>query len=355
MPSLRLPALCLILVLAGQSTVGMAAAKLQDWSDPQGNKFRASPAAVLGPFALFRTDKNSGRRLLLSQLSPADCVRFDAGLTDKPRADRWVDATGTITREMLGNVLTLLNDRLELAEFQNVPEPEFVILFFGTYSSEQSWQIARDLKPEYERMRARFPGLMEAMFFGVRHTETEHNRMAHDLTMPWMIEEYRAVNRLRSIARFATRDLPSLMIVTRDGVPVAFSDCKSKSDMERACLELETLMTLMRPDNRRTWNDRLHYHKAVRQAAFRSGRADPLLVGHQADLAGLRQAGIKTLSADLKIAADGTVSDVSVHPVTGLDDTMKSAFADALQKAAFVPAVENGQFVASSYTVTLEP
>jgi hypothetical protein len=61
-----------------------AIGKTEEWKDTQGSRFRGEPAEVLGPLALFRTSRNTGRRLPFHVLSPEDCVRFSEQLRNHP-------------------------------------------------------------------------------------------------------------------------------------------------------------------------------------------------------------------------------------------------------------------------------
>jgi hypothetical protein len=147
---------------------------------------------------------------------------------------------------------------------------------------------------------------------------------------------------------------PSLLIVTRTGVPIASSRGKTKAETERALLELEAMLSLMRPGDKRAWPERLYYYRAVRLASFKTGRADPMLVGHLLDLDSLRVSGIKTVEASIAVAADGKVTSAAVHPTDGITVEFGNVLSESLRQSAMVPAVENGQFVDGTCQLRIE-
>lgn len=331
------------------------AAEMEDWVDTQGDAFRAEAIDVLGPFALFLTAKGAGKRLALSLLRPEDCVRFHDRVSQRPaRADRWVDATGEASGEVLTNVEVLDGERFFNPDFSTVPEPEYLLLFFGQYSKQRSFEAMRELIPEYQRVRERHGPLVEGVFLSVRHRASEHGNMVRDLHVPFLIEIFDRRHHMEALRQYAPPEGPMLMLMTRTGVPLAQSDCKSKADIERVCLELDAIVALSRPSNRRTWADRLYFYRNVRQAKFRTGRADPMLIGHVLDFDALRKAGISVVEASLQVAADGTVTAVDVLPTGGVTKETAPLLAAPLEKSAFVPAVQDGEFVDGVYSLRFE-
>lgn len=352
----RLPLFCVIVALLSHPFAGFAAAKPEDWVTKQGEKFRATPVQLLGPFALFLTEKMAGKRVVLGQLSEADCVRFNAAIANEsPRAVRWTDAQGVATKSLLGNVQKLVNDAYSIAEFNRVPEPEFLVLLFASYNSKRAWECVEEFLPEYKRVGERFPGTFEVLFFGVRHGEAEHLLMMQRLKMPWLTPDRNELGDLRRLQLYGPSEGQRLLLITREGVPVASSECKTKGEVDALVGELEAMLFLMRPTAKRAWPDLIYYFRAVRQAAFQSGQAEPMLIGHLLDASSLQKAGISVVAARLQVSADGIVTSADVQPTGGVTSEVAAMLAQTLMKSAMVPAVDNGKFVEGSVEFRFEP
>src|SRR5260221_4511499 len=113
------------------SSALLTSAKVESWTDTQGNTFKGEPSEVLGPIALFRTKSAGGRRLPWRALSPADCVRFHEAVAKKPaRADDWTKATGNLTFDLLNRVKQRVNNELVKAPLSGRPEPLVLVAFY---------------------------------------------------------------------------------------------------------------------------------------------------------------------------------------------------------------------------------
>ena len=355
MANYRLPLPCVILAFLGLSLPGFGAAGLEDWVTKQGDAFRATPMQVFGPFALFLTEKKGGRRVALSQLTEADCVRFQAAIgDDNARAARWTDARGSATKMLLGNVRIMVNDAYVVPELNRVPEPELLVLLFASFNAERAWETVREFLPEYQRLRARYPGALEVVYFGVRHNEAQHLQMMRDLQMPWLTPDPRELADVRRLQAYGPPQGQRLMLLTRDGVPLAQSDCKSKTEVATLIGELELMLSFLRPTAKRAWPDRVYYFKAVRLAAFKTGRADPMVVGHLLDTGALHTAGITAVEAKLHVSAGGEVTNAEVETTGGVNAETAAMLTQTLLKSAVVPAVENGGFVDGTVEFRLE-
>ena len=91
--------------LAGALASLAGAADLPSWRNAAGVRFQASPVEALGPYALFGPEAATNRVLKFRALSADDCVRFHRAVAPRPpRAARWAEAQGMLTRELLGHV-----------------------------------------------------------------------------------------------------------------------------------------------------------------------------------------------------------------------------------------------------------
>jgi hypothetical protein len=351
------PVLCLFLCTSAVMAPHATAA-LEEWRDAQGNEFKAEPAESLGPLALFRAKGGRGRMLAWRQLSPADCLRFYRQISSQPaRAEDGAKGVGVVSREIAGKVLRVQDKQLVPAEFAGRPEPEFYVLFFANNSVGKSWDMLGHSAEYYWKLQQAHPGMVDGVFFGLRHSALDHKNMALTLNLPWLVSDYHEQRSMDTISRLGPvgdDQAYGLVIVNRDGVPVFAANAPVDADLAKVFGDLTGLLDLMRPGNPRSWADRAHYLRAVQPELHAKDRADPVLVGNPLMAEGLRQRGISRVEATIAVAADGKVTAVTIDPA-GVPPNMIAPLADALNKACvFVPAVDQGQCVAGKYHYLLE-
>jgi hypothetical protein len=340
---------CCLIVLAS-CTFAVAA---EEWTDVQGNKFRGEPVEVLGPLALFRTSKAGGIKPAWRFLTQESCVRFYEKVKDKPaRATDWMQAQSSISHALIDKVKRVQDDKLVDADLKGRPEPEFFILFFADNGEGKSWDMLGHSIEPFNKLQAAFPGQVEGLFFGIHHSATDHNSMATRMKVPWLVAEYREQFRhLPDILEFApTEDGDfAVMVISRDGVPIYAAQSPKDDDLNKIFTDLTGLLDLLRPENPRSWPDRLYYQWAVQPVIFAHGHSDPVLVGNPLVAEGLRQRKIYSVDATIAVNAGGHVTDVTVKPGGDVPPNMVGPLGDALKRAVFVPAVDSGKYVDGTY------
>ncbi len=328
-----------------------ASAKSETWKDSEGNRFRGEPAEVMGPFALFSTGSTSGRRIAFRLLTPEDCVRFYEEVRSKPaRMSDWADARSPISRELFGRVLRVANGRLADAGLRGRPEPECFILFFAAHGEGKSWEMMGHAVPSYAKMQQEYPGMVEAVLYGLRHSRADHIDMAVRMNLPWLVTDFSEQGRMNRISRFAPGDGYGMVVVSRDGVPLCSSGGDSDAAVRKVMDDLAGLLKVMDPVNPAAWKDRACFFRAVRPAAYAKGQCDPMLIGDPLRADALKQRGVSHFEATIQVAADGRVSDVTVKPGGDLPAEFQAPIAEALRQAVFVPAVKDGRWMAGSCT-----
>ena len=346
-----------ILAVAGCGLGLTAAAKMEEWKDSQGSAFRAEPAGSLGPFAIFRSSPTTGRRLAWRFLTPPDCVRFYEQTKARPgRTDDWAKAAGLITREMIGNVRRVEGEKLVDVDVKGRPEPEIVIVFFVSNGIGPSWGMLGHSAPAVEKLRQNFPGQVEGLLFGMRHSVLEHAAMAVQMKVTWLVTDMHEQRHLDTIAQFVPSEGEfSLMALTREGVPLFVADSPTEPQMDKFFADLTALLELVKPENPRSWPDRAAYLKAIQPVLYAHGRSEPVLVGNPLVPEALRQRKIHRVDARIEVAADGQVKAVTIGEEGGVPAGLIGPLSDALKKAClFVPAVENGSFVAATFAYHME-
>ncbi|HEX2855543.1 MAG TPA: hypothetical protein VHO24_20070 [Opitutaceae bacterium] len=351
-PRSRFPvaAALLLLVWGGPAALTPLAAKSSEWKDLQGTQFKAEPAQVFGPFALFKTGNNTGRRVLLRGLSPEDCVRFYRETASRPpRARSWAQAKGVATREVIGRALRVQGDKLVPADLTAIPEPEILILLFGSNNDGGSWRAVGDLSAIYRRFQRVAPGRVEILFVGVRHDQLQHKRIACDTKMPWLVADFQMQPSLGDLVRHAPGEGSALVALSREGVPLVSGSTGTTEEVAKLADKLRELFGALEIDNQRGWPDRYRYEHFVRPLAHAEGGTGPLLIGNPLRADGLREYEVARIEAKLAVAADGSVTEVTLQPGSILPAAMAEPVTAALRKAPFAPAIENGRAVAGTF------
>ena len=329
-----------------------------EWTDLHGDNFRGTASESLGPLALFKTKSGMGHMLAWRFLAPADCVRFYEQIQASPaRAENWSQARSLISGEIAGHVSRVQGDKLVPASLSG-PEPEFYIVFFASNGVGKSWDMLGHSAEPYQKLQNLHPGMVEGLFFGLRHKAYEHANMATSMNLPWLVANFSEENKLSTIAQFAPPpddESYSIVVITREGVPVFSAPSPNDAELAKVFADLTGLLDLMRPGNPRGWPDRAYYLRAVQPAAFAGGQADPVLVGNPLVADGLKKNGVGLVDAQIEVAADSKVTAVTLTPESRIPAKMQGPISDALKRACqFVAAVDHGKFVAATYHYHLE-
>jgi len=340
---------CVVIALFCSCLPPAASAKMEEWQDLQGNKFTGEPTELIGPFAIFRTGKVTGRRVALQLLAPQDCVRLNEALRNKPpRADKWANATGEATHELIGRVMQVNHDSLVPADLVSRPEPAVLLAVYSANAERFSWDMLTDAVPLFAKLRDTFPGQVDAVMYGVRHNQTEHLNMAISRNVPWLVTSFYEQGLLDTLNRFVP-DAYSLVAFSRDGVPLFMANHPDTAATEQLFRDVSAFLDLIRPENPKSWAARTYYWKTVRPFEYSHGHADPMLIGNPLVKQGLVQRHVFHFEAEIQVAADGQVKDVKVLPDDMLPEKMAAPIADGLKKAVFVPAIQDGTFVDGLY------
>ena len=346
--SWRYPWLMAVVVLAFLPTV--ASAKKEEWTDPQGKKFKGEPSALIGPLAVFRTGLTTMQRFPLHFLSEADCVRFATQLSALPgRAPDWSQAKSQISSELLGNVFRLQEGKLVAANLQGQIEPEFYVIFYASNGVGESWGMMGSAIWKFQEMQKQFPGMVEGLFVGLAHSVAEHKNMAITLKLPWLVSDFYEQARMDTVMRLGPERAPLLLVVTREGVPMFATTETEAAKVGEVLDQLTGLLKLMQPENPQTLPDRAHYLRAVQLGSHLTGEAAPVLLVPPLRVEVLKKHGVKKFTATLSVSREGAVTAVVLQPGADLPEKMVKPITDTLTRALVIPAVKDGQFVDGTY------
>jgi hypothetical protein len=354
------PRVSALLSLFGLLVIGprLIAGAVAEWPDGNGARFRGEPVSVLGPLALFRTKERVVKRVPLRVLSVEECQRFYRAIADRPeRAARWAEARSAATHQMIDNTLQLdfAQRKLVPADLAALPEPELLVVFYAYQGFPGSWLINTNIRPNFDRVQALYPGLAHGVFYGIAPSMDEHENMAVTGWMPWLVTKYTRQGKMSALRRFERKEMPQLAILTRHGDPLIIDEPSDTNVVRRLTDEFVELAWLMHPYNVSAWADLEHYGRAVRPLQFADGSSGPALVGNPLRPDGLRARGVARVEARIEIDATGNVTTVALLPGSIIPEKMAGPVTQALRRSAiFLPAIERGQAVASTYDYVLQ-
>jgi hypothetical protein len=327
-----------------------AFAAMSEWTDLQGTSFKGEPQGIYGPYALFKTGEARGRRVLVTLLSPEDCVRFYRATAGKgERAADWSKSKSTISYDLKGRVRRLEKGVLVQPNLKGLPEPELYVLLYTTAWGEAGWGLPWHLRATYDRLRRLYGNQMEVVYFGVKHGSNDELNFVKGTNMPWLVADFDSRFSCEVFKDFKPEnDSSTMVLITRQGVPLSIRDVES---LEGRKLFLDDLCsTIASADelNPYFWKARAYYQASIRPVQFVDKSAPPLLVWNPMRASLLRQKNIDRIIAKLEIAEDGSVTSV------GISNDMSPGIARALEKVlksnlVFLPAIDHGKPVAASY------
>ena len=190
-----------------------------EWRDAKGGTFKAEAVEVMGPLALFRTGAISSRFVPMAALSPADCVRFHQATSARPpRAPRWSEAKGRATAEFLGRLLQTQDGRLRPFDLEQVPEPELLLLFFGSRKTEGLYHLLDNAMPFAKRIERVYPGRVATVL--VSTWEGAFNPQWLPRSRSWLMADPGKQADMKTLARFVPGAGFAAILMTREGVPL---------------------------------------------------------------------------------------------------------------------------------------
>jgi len=348
------PAVSALLLLVTMTSLVFS--KSEEWTDPNGEKFKGDPSAILGPLAVFRTGLTTMKRFPLRLLSDEDCVRFASKLSARPqRAQDWSQAKSSVSDDIIrGEVLRIENGKLVPAKLNGIIEPEFYIVFYASSGVGESWGMMGSAIWKFQEMQKQFPGMVEGLFFGMNHSLLDHNNMALSLKLPWLVADFREQGKMDLIRRIGPAQAPFILVMTREGVPMFGTTETDEKNVGAILDQLTELIKLMNPENPLSWSDRVHYERALQLSNHRTGEVAPILVGNPLNVGMLEKYKVKKFSATLQVAADGTVKSAVMAAGFDMPQKIAPSITNALKKAVFVPALKDGQFVEGTFEYKFE-
>ncbi|MFT3829706.1 MAG: hypothetical protein QM691_08380 [Opitutaceae bacterium] len=325
-------------------------AKMEQWTDAQGKSFKGEPAQALGPLALFKLPGNASKLIPFGQLSTQDCIRFASQMRNTPQpALDWSQTKTEIGYDIYDNVVRVEGTELKPAVLKGRREPPFYALFFVSNGEGKSWQMLGRCVWQMQNLQKQYPGSLEGLLFGVKHSSSDQRNMAVNMKVPFLVAAFDAQPQMHSVTELVPSWGYGFVFCNVNGVPIFASPMDSDEKATALMGEINTILDLIRPDNPKGWNDSEHYWKAAQPVLHATDTCEPRLVGDPLNAAKARELGIDSFEAAIDVSADGTITAVEIAPGAACPADLLGPIGQALHQARIVPAVDHGKFVAGRY------
>ncbi len=325
-------------------------ARSSNWTDLQGTTFKGSPSASYGPFALFNTGPNKGRRVLFRALAPEDCIRYYEESQKMTRAEDWSQAKSSVSDDLKDRLQRLENNQLVPVNIKGLPEPELYVLIFASAWEGSSYTISLQFRAAYDRLQRIYGNRMVTVRFGIRQDKQSDLNFAKATNMPWLIANYTELDAIDVFARNAPAQGCLMMLVTRDGVPLAQSTAENLQDVKKFIDELNAIMAASDEQNPLFWKDHAYYQSIIRPRRYATSSTPPMLIGNPLRTSTLRKNGVKQVSASMEIDAEGKVTAVTIANAAEIPASFLPKLEKALSGSAiFLPAIQQGKPVAGTF------
>jgi hypothetical protein len=331
--------------------VSATSARGDEWTDAQGKTFKATAVEALGPFAVFSEKPTVGRCLPVQALPLAELARFSTAVKNRPaRAADWAHATSGLTAELRGHLEKVEQKQLVPFAVEGRPEPAIVVVLFLNQEAGDTWKLLWGSVDPISKLAKLPPGLVECVAYGSKYLPKEWARTVADVAAPWSLVRVDDRHQLTKLGEFVPRVGYGAIVFTRDGVPL-FGALDPDEDAVKAFWQrVISFVALLEPANPFSWRPLAHYRTAGKIAAHPTGRIEPELIGYAIRPGSLARQKIHAFDATLQVSADGIVTAVTeITAETAIPPKLHEAIVTTLKKAVLVPALENGQPVASEF------
>ncbi|MBI5770773.1 MAG: hypothetical protein HZA93_23550 [Verrucomicrobia bacterium] len=340
MPLRMLIPMLLLCALAG--LVRAADPVMTEWRDAKGATFKGEPIEAMGPLALFRTGATSSRFVPMTALSAEDCVRFYRTIAARPpRAAKWNEAKGRATAEFIGRLLRSEKGALKPVDLAVQPEPELLLVFFGSRKSEGLSHLLDNFAPFAKRIERVYPGRIATVLMSTWDGAFNHQWLPS--ARAWFMADPMKQADMKVLSRFVPGSGFVVMLMTREGVPLIGGSVNDDFEVMKFVDQTSAILWELNPENPRTWRDRLHYQRAVRPVQFAAASSPAVAIADPFRADALRARGVKRIAAQLEVDAEGRVTAVTWKEGADFPPVLAKPLAEALSRSGVVlPAIDQG-------------
>ncbi len=341
LPRFRFFAL-LLLLRTFASCVLAADPAMTEWKDAKGAAFKGEPIEAMGPMALFRTGATSSRFVPMAALAAADCVRFHQIVSVRPpRAGRWSDAQGRATGEFVGRLLRSEKGVTRPVDLASLPEPELLLVFFGSRKSEGLSHLLDNFAPFAKRIERVYPGRIATVL--VSTWDGAFNPAWLPSARSWFVADPKKQADMKLLSRFVPGRGFAAMLLTREGVPLIGGAVNDDFEVMKFVDSASAILWELNPENPRTWRDRAHYQRAVRPVEFARTASPPIAIADPFRAEALRARGVKRIAALVEVDSEGLVTQVTMKPEAEVPAALAGPLGEAIRRSGvFLPAIDQG-------------
>ncbi len=321
-----------------------------NWKDATGTPILGEPVEILGPLALFRTAKiDQPRRVLLSAFDEADSRRLYQAIASRPvRSDSWENAAGALT----GPLASLVKPANRPGKLQDTPEPELLILVFGYETGKHPIDLLLiNLMPLTQRMERLYPGRFAVVFWG---NQISGGWFMGRKPKNWYSLSSGSTAKLPKMENTVPSNTLALVLATREGIPLIRQGIVSLNDVTKFCDATSNFLWQLNPENPNLALSRATFLQATRPLQFASSSDGPLLLYNRLKIEALRKHNVFSVNARFSLDETGAVTAIDYLDGTLMPQKIQDQLTPVFkQSAKFLPAIDHGKAIPSSYNFTL--
>ncbi len=334
--------LTLMAGLSGSTSTKAAGTRSLAWHPGGGVETRGRLVQLIGPMAAI----NEGNRtafLNVDTLNDEELGRVaDYAADDASQPAPWQTSRARVTRSLRGNVSTFQNGSLVPFEpSADRHEPDVYLIYFSAGWCPPCHRFTPELVSAYAELQKKAPGRFEVIFISSDRSAGEQLRYVREMGMPWLVLDYRQVNQVDVVERWAGDGIPCLVALTRNG-ELLFHTYQGENylgpeQVVASCARLIPLFDGQAPMVRRALH-RLAILTRQRKTATDLPPERYLIQLDQSRLGGIR---IGRVQLTLTINLAGHVTDCVCPESTPL--VVANLLRDATAEWLFLPAIKHGQ------------
>lgn len=207
--------------LAALSLTLVASAKIETWTNQDGNRIEAELVSADDKQVSFRKADGTGYVYLIAKLSEADQLRVrEAAATlpamPAPTPPARPALAGKLTSEIAGKLVSVQGKTLSPYARENVIGAKYYAIYFSAHWCPPCRGFTPELVNAYKDLKAKNPAF-EVVFVSSDNSNDDMKNYMREYNMPWPAIRFDSAKSIRAVSRFGGRGIPNLVFVTADG------------------------------------------------------------------------------------------------------------------------------------------
>jgi len=204
------------------TTTLILSAHARDWTNAAGKVIQADLVEVKDNIAVLKTSGGQTYNVSVSQLSAADQaflkLASDVKKTDAPTAET---KAASIFKDVLTGKLVSLQGKT-IKKYVMESEPEHYAFYFSAHWCPPCRAFTPELVKFYNAQEGR-KKQFEIIFVSSDQDENQMEEYIKGDSMPWPAVNFRSVDRMKEIKKYAGTGIPCLVLVDREGKVLSHS------------------------------------------------------------------------------------------------------------------------------------